>query len=603
MGTNPPRPCPYCAADPPDCLNKQPIWGQEQANISFNNVFKGIDIDLSGNPGAIGIRHTGSQGCYMMDCKINAEGALAGLNNCCGQGGGTYNIEVQGGQYGIRLDQECRFPMLASCVFKGQTVSCVYTSQAIGGYLPLVLVGCLLEPNSPQAIDLTVANGYPGINLIDCVVELNQEGIIVKTKSGGENIFFENITSKGATKVQASDTQNIDPGNWTNITRYSFCKGTAQNLINGVLSSQTFFEYSGVQEPDYNELHSRHWTVLPSFEDNDAVNVKDFGAVGNNSTDDTQAFKDALAASNKVFVPKGTYKISETLVLGEQSHLFGLPKAYTSITSGVSTVDSPTAQSGLSFISVNGSTTWKAGKGIYAFASGSFSFSGNGGGRFFGLTGRKVISNNTQPVSLYAYNVERVQQNPMSIIQNAKNVKIFYLKVEAGTATNDSNTPMRIVDSENVRIYCSSGNVATLENRPMVDVVNSMDVLVSQVKSFKTGSFPNLRETMGTFTAEIGSDRLAALYIRDTPVSGIENSAFSARAYPNPFSSSLNLEVPQGISRIEIRNILGKELLSKDISGGMTIKIDELASEPAGLYLISFSGQNKARQVIKVLKN
>jgi hypothetical protein len=589
------------APDPPNCLNSQPNWGVEQANISFNNVFKGIDIDLGRNPGAIGIRHTGSQGCYMMDSKIIADGALAGMSNCCGQGGGTYNIEVQGGQHGIRIDKECRFPMLASCIFKGQTVASVYTTQAIGGYLPLVMVGCLFEPDGPKAIDISVANGFPGVNLIDCVVKLSQPGVIVNTKTGGEIVFLENVITQGATKVQSVDTQIIPTDSWINISRYSFCKA-GKNLINGVISSETFFEFLETQTPDYNLLHQRHWTVLPSFEDADSANVRDFGAVGNGTTDDTDAFKKALAASNKVFVPKGTYKVNETLELGANNHLFGLPKAYTSVTSNLSTVDSLDAVTGLSFISINGTTSWKAGKGIYAFASGTFNFSGNGGGRFFGLTGRKVISGNTQPVWLYAYNVERVQQNPMSIIQNAKNVKIFYLKVEAGTASNDSNTPMRISNSQNVRIYCVSGNVVTLENRPMVDVVDSKDVLVSQVKSFKTGTFPNIRETIDGKSTEIPSSQLAALYIRDIPTSSLELQKYSTVAYPNPFNHSFTIEVPENVVSYEIQNIWGNVLNRQKIGNIRMLKIDLLANQPDGIYFLTLIGVNKITEVIKLIK-
>ena len=46
---------------------------------------------------------------------------------------------------------------------------------------------------------------------------------------------------------------------------------------------------------------------------NDFANVKTYGAVGDDSTDDTQAFLDAIATGRPVFVPAGTYKITSTL--------------------------------------------------------------------------------------------------------------------------------------------------------------------------------------------------------------------------------------------------------------------------------------------------
>lgn len=49
-------------------------------------------------------------------------------------------------------------------------------------------------------------------------------------------------------------------------------------------------------------------------------NVKDFGAVGNGLTDDTQAFKDAIAdipeTGGTIYIPCGEYLISDTIILG-----------------------------------------------------------------------------------------------------------------------------------------------------------------------------------------------------------------------------------------------------------------------------------------------
>ncbi len=79
----------------------EPIRGKEQGNISFNHHFIGIDLDVCGHAGAIGIRHSGSQSSTLVNVTISAEGAYAGMSNCCGQGGGTYNVEVVGGRHGI----------------------------------------------------------------------------------------------------------------------------------------------------------------------------------------------------------------------------------------------------------------------------------------------------------------------------------------------------------------------------------------------------------------------------------------------------------------------------------------------------------------------
>ena len=54
----------------------------------------------------------------------------------------------------------------------------------------------------------------------------------------------------------------------------------------------------------------------------DLISVKDFGAVGDGTTDDSDAFQDALDISNAhVFVPSGTYRLDTMLEMGQRKTL------------------------------------------------------------------------------------------------------------------------------------------------------------------------------------------------------------------------------------------------------------------------------------------
>ncbi len=55
----------------------------------------------------------------------------------------------------------------------------------------------------------------------------------------------------------------------------------------------------------------------------DAISVKDFGAVGDGLTDDSEAFQQALIANDFVFIPSGQYLISSTIALSEGQILMG----------------------------------------------------------------------------------------------------------------------------------------------------------------------------------------------------------------------------------------------------------------------------------------
>jgi hypothetical protein len=511
----------------------EPEWGKEQPNISFGHTFRGIDIDVRGHAGAVGIRHTGSQGATLQDCTIYAEGAYAGMNNCPGQGGGTYNIEVLGGQYGIFAGPECRFPMLCACVFKGQTKAAVsYSSQSP----PMVLVGCLLEGDGPAAIDLSTNKGLTGVSVVDCVISLNKPGPVFAT-GGRENLFLENCFVKGATAVHKAGSKIPKPGQWTKIDRYSWSAGNSVTCINGAITPNreiVRWSASGVA-PSYSEIHSRHWSKTPSFQDKDAVSVKSFGAKGDGETDDTAAFKAAIAKHDKVFVPRGAYRISAPLALGAKTALFGLHRSFSTLRFGdpgadsdaavITMPDDARANTSLTFLSIAGLIQWTAGRGLLVMAPARLRITGNGGGRFCGVTGIHQgfrVEGTKEPIAFYALNVERIRTNPQSEIRNARNVRIYFLKVEAtptgygvGVAEGTGNTPLAIVNSRDVRVYCVNGNVVTAEKRPMVDVINSEQILISHAKSFKTGDFSQVREVRGKAVIEVPSDRASALLVRD----------------------------------------------------------------------------------------
>lgn len=46
-----------------------------------------------------------------------------------------------------------------------------------------------------------------------------------------------------------------------------------------------------------------------------AVNVKDFGAIGNGSTDDSTAFQAVLDQHAAIYLPAGTYRLDKPLLV------------------------------------------------------------------------------------------------------------------------------------------------------------------------------------------------------------------------------------------------------------------------------------------------
>jgi hypothetical protein len=512
---------------------QEPAWGEEQPNIAFNHYLKGINIDIRGHAGAIGLRFSGSQGSSLLDCKVLADGAFAGFSDCPGQGGGTYNIETIGGRYGITLDAVSRFPLLTGCRFVDQTVACVgyHTSTQV----PTLLVGCQLAPASGAAIEMDQRGSYAGINLVDCLVSTRTGGVVAKTKRA-ENIHLENCYVHGAASVATGGSGLPSGENWTRIERYSSSTPRGIHLIDGVTSTSIIERYDGVTDaPDFETLCARHYRPVPCVDAPDVINVKMFGARGDGQTDDTEAFRKAIAASDKVFIPSGTFLLSGELRLNANTHLFGLTSTHSNLGArpsrserrnvqdapfSIATVDDPNAAPGLSHLSVNGDVDWRSGQGTMMLA-GRFprSVSGHGGGRFYGVRGigrQNVIQGLRNPISLYAFNVERVGTNPQSLFRDCRHLRIFYFKVEAGTLNRggDANTPSAIEYCQDVRIHCMVGNVRKLQDRPMLSIVDSDDVVVSQLSAFQPGDFPHLIESHGSERRIIPSTKTCALFGR-----------------------------------------------------------------------------------------
>jgi hypothetical protein len=75
--------------------------------------------------------------------------------------------------------------------------------------------------------------------------------------------------------------------------------------------------------PDFTAFGTGAITRPITGKASDVVSVKDFGAYGNGLNDDTLAFQKAFAAHDSVYVPPGTYLITNTITLGERQSLHG----------------------------------------------------------------------------------------------------------------------------------------------------------------------------------------------------------------------------------------------------------------------------------------
>ena len=77
------------------------------------------------------------------------------------------------------------------------------------------------------------------------------------------------------------------------------------------VAAATLASFAGTQQ-----LFGKSTVASPSNLKGEEINVKHFGAKGDGKTDDTAAIQKAVATTgNRLFFPKGHYKISKTILI------------------------------------------------------------------------------------------------------------------------------------------------------------------------------------------------------------------------------------------------------------------------------------------------
>ena len=573
-----------------DTTNPQPIvhfWASpfddphdidplhSQDDVSFDQIFRGIDIDLNENPGAIGIMNPGAQGSAIEDTRINATGAFAGIRKFGVLGSMIHNVEVEGGLYGIYVNppSNARSPhgghgIVIGSTFSNQEKAFIYTNRT---YSPIVFVGVNLV-NAKAPILQGQVGPDVGISFIDSIIEVQSGDLF----SDYLNVFLRNVYISGAESV-AHGWKINNQDNWTWIIEYLYTSGRRENLVNG--ENNTKENGSKVENVAFtknqlitNLVNKHKIYTLPTFEDDDVINVKDMGpqsAKGDGITDDTDSLQYAIDNFQKIFIPKGTYLVKNTINLRSDTQLFGVDKTFTEIVpqptwepkDEVPIIQTPNDKNGSTFLAdlkivtdINFETPgddgftpiiWQVGRnsrmrhvlsssyfGEYGASTNynfnRFKFTGNGGGKHFGIfartalyeTGRGTeqtrgikIDGTTEPLYVYAYNNAVEPLNIVAEITDSENVT-FYRSSHEG-----ARTVYRITNSENVAFYGGHKNTSIGDNRGGFEIINSKDILVEDYafNRRETNNQHALIESYRGETNSISNNNNIALFKRGEP--------------------------------------------------------------------------------------
>ena len=318
-------------------------YTDNDSDQNFDCAIIGIDFDLNSNSGAVAIEMHAAQGATIQDVTIDATGGYAGIKNFGGLGAAVYNIQITGGQYAIYwnttgyTDLYPASPAFVGCTFENQTSAVIKQSNKLA--CPVVFVGCEFANTNTNIPfnDGSVDYGRGGYALIDCIVDFNNTTQAWYVRGSMTAVIWDTYF-KGVSTIIDSWAVS-DTANWTWVKYYTVDSDWFKNMVDGVVTDATTYSYKeegkayDIDDLRYSlkEKHIYDEDIFPSWEDSDIYNVKDAGATGDGSTDDTSAIQTAINNHEKIFFPKGRYLVTSQITLKANTKIVGCDKINTEI--------------------------------------------------------------------------------------------------------------------------------------------------------------------------------------------------------------------------------------------------------------------------------
>lgn len=669
----------------------------DNQNCLFYSSVRNLKFDLGNNPGACGVLFGAAQDAEMSNIEVFGNDFHSGFMGVPARNAAVVNLRVYGGKYGLF------FPHSAGCVgytltgltLHGQSLNAIYLQggDGRGG----AMVGLDIRDCGGTAIRVSTANVDAGhLTVVDSRIEVNSASSFAFDRA--ERILsLVNVYIKGTSNIVKGSNQNFtvssSAGNWTHMESYNYTPGTIASgysgftMMNGVKAGggqELADTMLNSPEPPAN-LQSRHLPTSPpefnngnnwlfSFKTPGAINFLDFKTAGNSHTDALEA---ALNSSARViYIPAAAspYVLDRLITIPAGKVLVGDPGLKsrfapdhsiinpnsrcwiftTDNTNGFNAIqDIGTDPENKAFI---GSIHWRNKEGfIYRvrnhYSSGhgeqdkhNFAFSGNAGGKVYGLGEHKNLEGCKNAQECAEKNQVQKVANPnfrKVYVNGTSNPLTFYgLNLERGGITNTAlQYPFfEAVDSRNIQCFGTKSETNGLVYR----FDNSSNFFVSNLFAHQLSNPVPLIEVTATCNHFIlsvigppkgsgdGSDAIsdgavmASSRIKKPQYTGwyskgsFNHSVFSGgigtsvitsqelppvTLYPNPVDNLVWVTLPK-----EVRNAVGK-ILSVDgkvmkhfvINGSSgTIPLEGLKSP--GLYLVQVPLDHNTVTVKMVLK-
>lgn len=291
---------------------------------TFYSALSNIDLKIEdGNPCAVALRTHFAQHSFISHCDIHTGNGKAGLFDI---GNMIEDVRFFGGDYGIyttKASPGWQFMMLDT-YFEGQRKCAVKTHEA-----GLTIVRMKVK-NVPSAI-LVDQNYWEKLFMENCRFE-NISGPAIEISNEGNAHMQVNVRNMTCSNVPVlvhyPETMKSMSAPSAIFRVRRFIYGLQMADLDSAANNKTVFETEILKslpadaESDIPEIPAMsQW-----------INLKSLGAKGDGVTDDTKAIQSAIDQYQTIYVPQGSYRISETLRLQPSTVLIGLHPMATNFT-------------------------------------------------------------------------------------------------------------------------------------------------------------------------------------------------------------------------------------------------------------------------------
>lgn len=290
---------------------------------TFYSAISNIDIEIQdGNPGAAGVRAHYAQHCFLAHMDFHIGSGLAGIHD---GGNVVEDVRFFGGRYGVwthRPSPGWQFTMV-DAAFEGQREAAIRDQEAgltlIRPQFKNVPTAIAMEPGFPD--ELWVKNAR--------MEDISGPAVLVSAETSARTeINMENAVCRRVptfAKFRESGKTVAGPAGIYEVKIFSH--GLSYADIGAAAENQDLFEASALAA-----MPGPMASDIPDLPDRSSwVNLRSLGAKGDGATDDTAAFRKAIAAHRAIYLPSGRYVVSDTLELRPDTVLIGLHPSATQI--------------------------------------------------------------------------------------------------------------------------------------------------------------------------------------------------------------------------------------------------------------------------------